>query len=102
MPESRYNQSPMLNQRVMDGTLPPVDERLPLNPVVITPRADLGESVGKYGGTLTVMAIDPTMTPLARNGATAAVMSTSRWPPLIWQTASSPKTSPNPGRSTTI
>lgn len=59
MPDSRYNQSPMLNQRVMDGTLPPVDERLPLNPVVITPRADLGESVGKYGGTLAVMAIDP-------------------------------------------
>jgi peptide/nickel transport system substrate-binding protein len=59
MPDSRYNQSPMLNQRVLDGTLPPVDERLPLNPVVITPRADLGESVGQYGGTLAVMAIDP-------------------------------------------
>ncbi|MDB5537710.1 MAG: putative transporter-binding protein precursor, partial [Devosia sp.] len=40
-------QSPILDPLVADGTLPPVAERLPTNPLVVTPV----ESVGKYGGT---------------------------------------------------
>ena len=40
---SRFQQSPMLDGR----DLPPVDERLPVNPLVITPH----ETIGTYGGT---------------------------------------------------
>ncbi len=40
-------QSSILDSLVADGTLPPVAERLPANPLVVTPV----ESVGKYGGT---------------------------------------------------
>ena len=61
MPASRYNQSPMLDDQVRSGALLPVDERLPINPLVITPREDIGESLGTYGGTLSVMGIDPNM-----------------------------------------
>jgi peptide/nickel transport system substrate-binding protein len=35
---------------VAEGTLPPVEERLPEEPLVVTPL----ESVGKYGGTMRV------------------------------------------------
>lgn len=44
---SRYNQAPEMAGLVAAGELPPVDERLPLNPKVITPV----EEVGRYGGT---------------------------------------------------
>jgi peptide/nickel transport system substrate-binding protein len=40
-------QSPMLDEAVASGALPPVAERLPKNPLVVTPV----ESVGSYGGT---------------------------------------------------
>ena len=43
---SRYNEAPMLAEMVANGQLPPVDERLPLNPLVITPE----EEIGDYGG----------------------------------------------------
>ncbi|NLK08915.1 MAG: ABC transporter substrate-binding protein [Firmicutes bacterium] len=42
-----YNEAPMLAERVKQGELPPVDERLPENPLVITPLKE----VGRYGGT---------------------------------------------------
>ena len=42
------NEAPMLAERVAAGDLPPVDERLPNNPEVVTPH----EAVGAYGGTL--------------------------------------------------
>jgi peptide/nickel transport system substrate-binding protein len=46
---SAYSESPMLAERVQAGELPPVDERLPIDPFVI----DLPwASVGKYGGTM--------------------------------------------------
>lgn len=41
-----YNEAPELAARVAAGTLPPVEERLPKNPEVITPV----EQVGQYGG----------------------------------------------------
>ncbi|MCI0712786.1 MAG: ABC transporter substrate-binding protein [Chloroflexi bacterium] len=47
---SFYNEAPMLTERVANGELPTVDERLPLVPLVISPV----EQVGTYGGTLTV------------------------------------------------
>ena len=44
----------MLAEQVAAGTLPPVDERLPLEPRVAPPV----EEVGTYGGTLNVVSID--------------------------------------------
>ncbi len=43
-----FNESPMLNERVQSGELPPVAERLPDNPLVEIPLMN----VGQYGGTL--------------------------------------------------
>lgn len=48
VPPSAYTEAPALAEMVAAGTLPPVDERLPAQPVVTTPY----ESVGQYGGTL--------------------------------------------------
>ena len=42
-----YNEAPMLAEKVKAGLLPPVEERLPENPLVVEPL----ESIGKYGGT---------------------------------------------------
>jgi peptide/nickel transport system substrate-binding protein len=44
----KYNEAPMLADLVKAGKLPPVDQRLPKNPVVL----DGIEGVGKYGGTI--------------------------------------------------
>ncbi len=41
-----YNEAPMLAEMVAAGELPPVEERLPVNPRVVEPT----ESVGVYGG----------------------------------------------------
>ncbi|MCU0481914.1 MAG: ABC transporter substrate-binding protein [Anaerolineae bacterium] len=45
--DSFYNEAPMLTEQVMTGDLPPVDERLPRNPLLVTPE----ENIGVYGGT---------------------------------------------------
>lgn len=45
--QATYNEAPMLADLVSSGDLPPVNERVPSNPRVITPR----EEVGQYGGT---------------------------------------------------
>ena len=50
----KYGEAPMLAALVAAGELPPVDERLPVNPSVRTPI----EEVGTYGGTVRVFAID--------------------------------------------
>ena len=42
-----YNQAPMLDELVEGGTLPPVKDRLPSNPLVIEP----WHKIGEYGGT---------------------------------------------------
>lgn len=41
-----YQEAPMLQEKVAAGELPPVEERLPAEPLVQTPL----ESIGKYGG----------------------------------------------------
>lgn len=46
--DAKYNESPMLAEMVANGELPPVEERLPENPVVLEPL----EEIGTYGGTL--------------------------------------------------
>lgn len=45
--QQTFNEAPMLADLVASGSLPPIEERLPTNPRVITP---LNE-VGQYGGT---------------------------------------------------
>ena len=49
-----FRESPILSHRVAGGELPPVEDRLPDNPVVVEPV----ESIGKYGGTWRRMAQD--------------------------------------------
>src|SRR5262249_52520155 len=44
---AQYHEAPMLADMVKAGKLPPVEQRLPENPRVITPV----EGVGQYGGT---------------------------------------------------
>lgn len=44
-PASKFNEAPMLAEMVKAGTLPPVDERLPENPLVLD-----APEVGQYGG----------------------------------------------------
>ena len=46
-----FSEAPMLAARVAAGELPPVDERIPVDPVV---QEMLGDGVGRYGGTLRV------------------------------------------------
>ena len=41
-----YNEAPMLAEQVAAGDLPPIAERLPVNPVVVD-----GDEIGVYGGT---------------------------------------------------
>ncbi len=43
-----FQEAPMLAEKVESGELPPVEERLPSEPLVIEPY----ESIGEYGGTL--------------------------------------------------
>jgi peptide/nickel transport system substrate-binding protein len=45
-PVSMYNEAPMLQDMVASGELPPVEERLPENPLVIP----VTDSIGEYGG----------------------------------------------------
>lgn len=45
---SEYHEAPELAELVASGELPPVGDRLPLNPIVVKPE----ESIGKYGGIL--------------------------------------------------
>jgi peptide/nickel transport system substrate-binding protein len=47
---TKYNEAPMLAEMVAAGDLPTVDERLPMNPLVLSPVHDIGQ----YGGTMRV------------------------------------------------
>ncbi len=46
-----FNEAPMLAEKVANGDLPPVDERLPLEPRVVDPPGE----IGTYGGTLKML-----------------------------------------------
>ena len=50
-----YNEAPMLSELVAAGKLPPVEDRLPLEPLVVEPV----ESIGKYGGTAHAVHMNP-------------------------------------------
>jgi peptide/nickel transport system substrate-binding protein len=51
-----YTEAPMLQDLVLTGELPPVDERIPSNPRVVQPDIE----IGNYGGTLQLVAINKT------------------------------------------
>ena len=65
-----YLEPPFLAQRVADGELPPIDERLPGNPLVLTrqrndaPDGILDYQDGNYGGTLRMVNQHPFNTPV--------------------------------------
>jgi len=42
--QTRYRESPLLEEQVRKGLLPPVEERLPENPLIVEP----AEGVGVY------------------------------------------------------
>jgi peptide/nickel transport system substrate-binding protein len=48
MPSSQYSEAPMLADLVNAGDLPPVDQRLPVNPTTVP----VVDTVGAYGGTM--------------------------------------------------
>ena len=65
-----YQEAPMLAERVAAGELPPVNERLPENPLVLTlersaaPDGMLDElKVGSYGGTVRLINLAPNFAP---------------------------------------
>ncbi|MGQ9631811.1 MAG: ABC transporter substrate-binding protein [bacterium] len=53
--QMKYKEAPMLAELVRAGKLPPVEQRLPKEPLVIEPI----EKIGKYGGTLMTGAVEP-------------------------------------------
>ena len=65
-----YQEAPMLAERVAAGELPPVNERLPENPLVLTlersaaPDGMLDElKIGQYGGTVRLINLAPNFAP---------------------------------------
>ena len=54
----KYKEAPMLAELVKAGKLPPVDQRLPPQPLVVEPRV----KVGKYGGTIRCAGLAPDTT----------------------------------------
>lgn len=72
--QSDYNESPMLTERVEAGELPPVEERLPVNPLVVEPV----DQIGQYGGTWRNLTRRGDWTLFARNIAYENLV---RWTP---------------------
>ncbi|MBN1890264.1 MAG: hypothetical protein JW850_19870, partial [Thermoflexales bacterium] len=61
-PASVYHEAPMLAELVEAGQLPPVDQRLPQNPMLIQPE----ERVGQYGGTWHIVRVTGDNTAIVR------------------------------------
>ena len=60
-----FNEAPMLAARVAEGTLPPVEERLPQDVMVVRPR----DAIGVYGGTFQTLTVSgETGVPLSGSG----------------------------------
>lgn len=70
----KYKEAPMLTERVKAGELPPVDERLPSNPVVVEPL----DEVGQYGGEWNGATIETNGNLWVRNGSYQQLL---RWTP---------------------
>jgi peptide/nickel transport system substrate-binding protein len=52
---AKFNESPMLTELVKQGKLPPVEKRLPKDPLVVVPV----EEIGQYGGTANLFTNSP-------------------------------------------
>lgn len=52
---SGFKEAPMLAEMVANGDLPPVDERLPINPLVLP----VIDGIGKYGGDINTAGLRP-------------------------------------------
>jgi peptide/nickel transport system substrate-binding protein len=78
--QMRYKEAPMLAELVKAGKLPPVEERLPKKPLVLSgewneiPKGNVNLEIGQYGGTLRIA--DPGA------GAAPEVWSMNNEPPL--------------------
>jgi ABC-type transport system substrate-binding protein len=70
-----FKEAPALAELVKAGKLPPIEERLPLNPVVVQP----AEKVGKYGGNWTTATIEKNGNDLRRNIGYEQLL---RWTPM--------------------
>lgn len=57
-PVSKFKEAPMLADLVKSGKLPPVEQRLPTNPLVVKPNV----TIGKYGGTFNGTGLAPETT----------------------------------------
>lgn len=68
-PVFRLKEAPMLTDLVNAGKLPPIEQRLPPNPLVVTPT----NMVGKYGGTFYATAQAPETTSDAQIGMVAGL-----------------------------
>jgi len=51
-----FQEAPQLQALVQQGKLPPLEERLPADPLVVVPR----DEVGVYGGELVLASLTPT------------------------------------------
>jgi peptide/nickel transport system substrate-binding protein len=70
---AKFAEAPMLAQLVKDGKLPPVEQRLPPDPVVVKPT----NRIGKYGGTLRGAALAPETTSDLQVGMTVGLFTYS-------------------------
>ena len=81
-----FKEAPMLAELVKAGKLPPVEERLPMNPLVITPL----ESIGTYGGVWHTGTIEKNGNDLRRNiGYEQLVNWSPKWDAVIPNVAES-------------
>lgn len=71
----KYKEAPALAELVAAGSLPPVEERLPLNPVIVQPF----ETIGQYGGTWRSGTIEKNGNDLRRNIGYEQLL---RWTPM--------------------
>lgn len=71
---AKYNEAPQLAELVKAGKLPPVEERLPENPMVLTPI----EKIGKYGGDLRTAIVGGHMADMQRYQGYEGLL---RWAP---------------------
>ena len=65
-PPTRFNEAPMLAKMVKQRRLPPLEQRLPLRPLVIDPVDD----IGKYGGVYHFLNFPPLTPPTIWDGLT--------------------------------
>ena len=75
-----FSQSPILDARVAAGELPPVEQRLPDDPVVIIPF----EEIGRYGGSVTVPGMSPaSWWPASQAMPEYPIVRDFRWPSTL-------------------